>query len=179
MKEEVGVMRKEKIKAADYAELIEKQIRPGILLNSNGEKFNSMVIGWGHYGILWGIETFTVYVRQSRYTKPQIDRTGEFTLSLPLDGNYDPEVFRVFGSLSGRDVDKADYVTLEKPSVNHTPGIREYPLTIECEVIYAQDQDLDRIPAEIKERYYSKGSDEGDHHTMYIGKIVDAYIIRE
>ena len=178
MKEEVEVMRKEKIKAADYAELIEKQIKPGILLNTNGEKFNSMVIGWGHYGILWGIETFTVYVRQSRYTKPQIDRTGEFTLSLPLDGNYDPEVFRVFGTMSGYDMDKSEYITQVPANVNFVPGIKEYPLTIECEVIYKQRQDPEAIDKQILRKYYSAEETKDDHHTMYIGKIVDAYIIR-
>ena len=70
-------------------------------------------------------------------------------------------------------------VCREEPNVNHTPGIKEYPLTIECEVLYAQDQDLDQIPEEVIKRYYAKGSDEGDFHTAYIGKIVDAYIIKD
>ena len=43
---------KEKINVFDHAEMIEKALRKGILLNSNGEKFNSMVIGWGHLGII-------------------------------------------------------------------------------------------------------------------------------
>ena len=171
-------MTKEKVNVFDYAETIDKTIKKGVLLNTNGEKFNSMVIGWGHLGIIWSMETFVVYVRQSRYTKPQIDKTKEFTISVPL-GETDPEIFKAFGSMSGRDVNMADYVTLVEPSVNHTPGIKEYPLTIECEVLYAQDQDLDKIPEEVIKRYYIKGSDEGDFHTAYIGKIVDAYIIKD
>ena len=73
-------MRKEKINVFDYAKEITSVLKPGILLNSNGDKFNSMVIGWGHLGIIWGMETFTVYVRQSRYTKAQLDKTKEFCL---------------------------------------------------------------------------------------------------
>ena len=168
---------KEKINVFDYSELITKALRPGILLNSNGDKFNCMVIGWGHPGVIWGLDTFCVYVRQSRYTKSQIDKKKAFTISVPLNG-IDPEINRVCGTLSGRDIDKAEYVTLIEPEVNGVPGIKEYPLTIECEVIYAQDQDLNSIPDSIKDRYYSN-EDEGNFHTLYIGKIVAAYIIKE
>ena len=172
-------MRKEKINVFDYANEINSVLRPGILLNTNGDKFNSMVIGWGHLGIIWGMETFTVYVRQSRYTKAQIDKTKEFTLSVPLDKKFDKEIIRVCGSLSGNDINKADYVTLVEPQTNHTPGIKEYPFTIECELLYAQDQVLEKMPASVIERYYSDEEDVGNFHTVYIGRIVDAYIIKE
>ena len=169
---------KEKINVFDYAELISKSLRPGILLNSNGDKFNSMVIGWGHLGVIWGTDTFCVYVRQSRYTKTQIDKTKAFTISVPLYGKPDEEINRICGTKSGRDINKADYVTLEEPEKNGVPGIKEYPITIECEVIYSQDQILDNIPQDIKERYYAN-EDTDNFHTMYIGKIVSAYIIKE
>ena len=172
-------MRKEKINVFDYAREITSVLKPGILLNSNGDKFNSMVIGWGHLGIIWGMETFTVYVRQSRYTKAQLDKTKEFTLSVPLDNNFDKEIIRICGTLSGNDINKADYVTLDDPKTNHTPGIKEYPLTLECEIIYQQDQVLEKMPEAVLERYYGKEDDIGNFHTLYIGKIVDAYIIRE
>ena len=172
-------MRKEKINVFDYAREITSVLKPGILLNSNGDKFNSMVIGWGHLGIIWGMETFTVYVRQSRYTKAQLDKTKEFTLSVPLDNNFDKEIIRICGTLSGNDINKADYVTLVDPKTNHTPGIKEYPLTLECEIIYQQDQVLEKMPEAVLERYYGKEDDIGNFHTLYIGKIVDAYIIRE
>ena len=171
-------MTKEKINVFDYAEKINKAIRPGIMLNSNGDKFNSMVIGWGHLGVLWGMETFVVYVRQSRYTKAQLDKTKEFTLSVPLYST-DPELVKVFGNQSGKDINKADYVTLVEPEVNHTPGFKEYPLTIECEIIYSQDQKLEDMTKEVIDRYYSDEEDIGNFHTMYIGKIKAAYIIKD
>ena len=169
---------KEKINVFDHAGMIDELLKKGIFLNTYDDKFNSMVIGWGHLGVIWGMETFTVYVRKSRYTKGQIDKTRQFTVSVPMS-DADPEIFRVCGFMSGRDVDKAAYVTLEEPNVNHVPGIREFPLTIECEVIYAQDQLPELMDEEILRRYYSDPEDEDDHHTMYIGKIVDAYIIKD
>ncbi|MBQ3296078.1 MAG: flavin reductase [Erysipelotrichaceae bacterium] len=169
---------KEKINVFDYAELITKTLRPGILLNSNGDKFNSMVIGWGHLGAVWGIDTFCVYVRQSRYTKAQIDKTKAFTISVPLYGRPDPEITEICGRQSGRDINKADYLTLVEPEKNGVPGVKEYPITIECEVIYSQDQDLNKLPQEIKDTYY-KDETADDFHTLYVGKIVSAYIIKE
>ena len=176
---------KEKIEVKQYAEKITEALPRGILLNTNGDKFNSMVIGWGAVGTVWSVPAFTVYVREGRYTKAQLDKTGEFTISIPLDGP-DPEINRVCGSLSGRAIDKAveAKLTLEPAETIHTPGIREYPITLECRVLYAQEQELSRIPQEIRERMYPQDIDgtapmaNRDAHTMYIGQIVDAYIIR-
>lgn len=176
---------KEKINAFDYAEHIAKALSRGILLNTNGDKFNSMVIGWGHLGVVWSLPTFVVYVRQGRYTRAQLDDTREFTISVPLEGPS-AEINRVCGSLSGRDVDKVREagLTLEEPATIRTPGIREYPLTLECKVLYAQKQDLEEIPERIRSRMYPQDVDgtypmsNRDAHTAYIGQIVDAYIIR-
>ena len=176
---------KEKINVTDYANLITKALPKGILLNTNGDKFNAMVIGWGHLGTLWSRPTFHVYVRQGRYTKAQLDKTGEFTISVPLD-HPDADINRICGWKSGRDTDKAAAAGLELESaeVIHTPGIRQYPLTIECRILYAQDQELPKIPEDIRNRMYPQDVDGAypmanrDCHTMYVGEIVDAYIIR-
>ena len=176
---------KEKIDITDYANLITRALPKGILLNTNGDKFNAMVIGWGHLGTLWSRPTFHVYVRQGRYTKAQLDKTGEFTISVPLD-QPDADINRICGWQSGRDIDKAAAAGLELESaeVIHTPGIRQYPLTIECRILYAQDQELPKIPEDIRNRMYPQDVDGAypmanrDCHTMYVGEIVDAYIIR-
>ena len=124
-------------------------------------------------------------MRQGRYTKPQLDKTGEFTISVPLE-KIDPAINRILGGQSGYNIDKEKEagLELEEAEVIGTPGIRQYPLTIECRVLYAQDQDLAKIPADIRERTYPQdvpGTEplaNRDFHTMYVGEIVDAYIIR-
>ena len=176
---------KEPIRVTDFAQEITEALPKGILLNSKHEKFNSMVIGWGGLGTVWGKPTFTVYVREHRYTKAQLDATGEFSVSIPVNGVI-PEIAKVCGTQSGRDVEKetAAHLTLEAPEVIHVPGIREYPLTLECRVLYSQKQDLDRIPADIRARMYPQDVDgpycmaNRDAHTAYIGEIVAAYRIR-
>ena len=176
---------KENIKAADYANHIVSALPKGVLLNTNGDKFNAMVIGWGHLGVLWGKPTFHVYVRQGRYTKGQLDKTGEFTVSVPLD-RIDPAINRVCGGQSGFNIDKVKEagLILEEARTIRTPGIKQYPLTLECKILYAQDQDLGKIPQDILDRMYPQdvpGTNpmaNCDFHTMYVGEIVDAYIIK-
>ena len=177
---------KQQINVFDYSEQIMKALRWGILLNTNGDKFNSMVISWGHFGIIWGEATFAVYVRENRYTKPQLDKTREFTLSIPLD-KPDPLINKVCGSLSGHNTDKVAEakLTLVEPETNRTPAVAEYPLTLECKVLYSQKQDLSLLPEDIRESCYPQDVDgtnplaNRDPHTLYIGKIVNAYIIRQ
>lgn len=176
---------KERINITDYANMITKALPKGILLNTNGDKFNSMVIGWGHLGTLWSKPTFLVYVRQGRFTKAQLDKTGEFTISVPLD-KPDTAINKICGWQSGHKIDKVEEagLELEDAEVIHTPGVKQYPLTIECKVLYAQDQDLSKIPEDIRKITYPEDVDGSypmtnkDCHTMYVGEIVDAYIIR-
>ncbi len=176
---------KEKIIVAEYAGKITESLPKGILLNSRYAKFNSMVIGWGGLGIVWGKPVFTVYVREHRYTKAQLDATGEFTISVPVDGII-PSIAKICGTQSGRDVDKetAAHLTLEPQELIHVPGIKEYPLTLECRILYSQRQELEKIPNDIRKQMYPQDVDgtypmaNRDAHTAYIGEIVAAYRIR-
>ena len=72
---------KEKINITDYTNHITAGLSKGFLLNTQADKFNTMVIGWGHIGRLWNKPTFVVYVRQSRFTKEQIEKNRAFTIS--------------------------------------------------------------------------------------------------
>ena len=84
------------------------------------------------------------------------------------------------GNQSGRDIDKVAEagLTLEDAEINGVPGIKEYPLTVECKVLYSQDQVVEKIPEDIVKHYYPEEDGSIDFHTMYVGEIVDAYIIK-
>lgn len=176
---------KKKIDVTDYANEIIKAIPKGILLNTQDEKFNSMIIGWGGIGTNWSLPVFTVYVREGRYTRQQLDANPNFTISIPLKG-INPQIVKVCGRESGRNVDKVKEanLTLEDAEVNGVPGIKEYPLTLECKVLYRQEQKLDLYDEKVM-HYYPQdvGSDNPgankDVHVMYVGEIVDAYIIED
>ncbi len=163
----------------DYAGHIMKNIGGGILLTTALEgKANTMTIGWGKIGVVWSRPVFEVLVRESRYTKEILDKTGEFTVNVPL-GKVDKNILAVCGTKSGRDVDKfASLGLTQVPGAQvSVPGILELPLTLECKVIYKQDQDPAAIDKACFDRYYAKGThNEGDYHTVYYGEIVNAYI---
>lgn len=149
----------------------------------NGDKVNTMAIEWGTIGNLWARPVFVAYVRNSRYTREMLDINPEFTINIPV-GPYDKKIFRVCGGKSGRDIDKISEAGLtavqgRKVSV---PGLMELPMTLECKVIYRQNQDVSLIPEEIKKRFYPHNpgrthDTDMDDHVTYIGEIVDSYIL--
>ena len=104
---------------------------------------------------------------------------------MPLD-MPDAAINKLCGWQSGYQIDKVKEagLLLEEPEMIRAPGIRQYPLTIECRVLYAQDQDLQKIPENIRDKMYPRDVDgtypmaNRDFHTMYVGEIMDAYIIR-
>ena len=163
----------------DYASHILRALKAGVLMNTRADRFNSMVLSRAEMGLIWGVPSFTAHVRQSRFTREQLDRTGTFTVSVPLCGSLPPDVLRVCGKMSGRDTDKLALLSLqtaeaEAPGV---PGLAAFPLTLECRVLFRQDLDLSAIPEELRLQHYSRGSDRGDFHTAYTGEIVSAYIL--
>ena len=162
-----------------YADHICKAMSPGVLLTAKaGDKVNTMTIGWGSIGVEWGKPIFTAYVRPSRYTHEMIEATGEFTVNVPM-GNV-KSILGFCGTKSGREVDKVAELglTLEEPMNISVPGIRELPLTLECKVIYKQDQVLSALREDLCDRYYDK-NDSNDFHTAYYAEIVSAYLIEE
>ena len=171
---------KRNIEVWDYAGTILEQTGKGVLLTTKAKgKVNTMTIGWGTLGIEWGKPIYTVFVRESRHTKNMLEENGEFTVNVPM-GQVDKNILAVCGTKSGRDMDKIAQLGLhlEEPETISVPGIRELPLTLECKVIYKQDQDPKAIDKACDERYYAKGTpNEGDYHTAYYGLITAAYII--
>ncbi len=177
---------KEKINVFDYSKEIMEALSKGILLNTqDGDKFNTMTISWGALGRVWEKPSFTVYVREHRFTHEQLEKNPEFTISIPV-GDFDRKILGLAGTRSGHNEDKVSTlgITLEAPETNSVSGIRELPLTIECRVMYKQHQDLSALPEETRNAFYPQDVDGSFHganrdaHTQYIGEIVDAYIIR-
>lgn len=171
---------KRNINVWEYAGHILEQTGKGVLLTTKADgRPNTMTIGWGTLGIEWGKPICTVFVRESRYTKELLDKNGEFTINVPM-GDFDKNILAVCGTKSGRDMDKFAQLGLteEAPLAISVPAIKELPLTLECKVIYKQDQDPAAIAAENDSRYYAKGTaNEGDYHTAYYGQILAAYIV--
>lgn len=173
---------KEKIDIWEYAPQILSAVGSGVLMTTQADgQVDAMTIGWGHLGIEWYKPIFIAYVRQSRHTKSLVDKNPEFTVNIPL-GAADKEIIRVCGTQSGRDVDKVEKLnlTLVPGETVSVPAIKEMPLTLECKVIYKQDQVLSAISEADRDRFYKAGTtNDGDFHTAYYGEITAAYILKD
>lgn len=142
----------------------------GVFLTTQGEKTNTMVIGWGGVTVFWGKPVFIVPVRKSRYTYNQLDESGEFTVSIPL-GQDLKDALSFCGSKSGSDYDKFKEcnITPAPAKVLDTPIISECELHYECRVIYKQDIIPENLQKEIHDKWYP------DYHTLFFGEIVACY----
>ena len=165
----------------DYANQILGAVKTGVLLTTQaGGKNNTMSISWGTLGIQWNTPIFMVFVRGCRHTKAMLDESMEFTVNIPVEP-VDKNIIRVCGAKSGRDTDKFQLLGLtpEEPEVIATPGIRQLPLTLECKVIYKQQQLPDCMTGPEPPTHYPEHSRNihDDYHTAYYGEIVAAYMI--
>lgn len=170
---------KKTVNVFDYAGHICKAMHPGVLLTTKqGDKVNPMTIGWGTIGVEWGKPLFVAFVRPCRYTHEMIEATGEFTVNIPMGDAG--KILGFCGTKSGRDVDKVAELglTLEDPLEISVPGIKELPLTLECRVLYKQDQVMQNLRDDLLDRYYDR-NDSNDYHTAYYAEIVSAYLIEE
>lgn len=155
-------------------------ISQGCLLTTKADGLvNTMSISWGTMGIEWNKPIVTVFVRGSRHTKGLLDKNPEFTVNIPV-GQIDKRIISLCGSKSGRDLDKIKELglTTVEPEIVSVPAIRELPLTLECRVLYAQQQ----LPACIKGdgisgHYNADANIHDNYHTAYYAEIVSAYVI--
>ena len=178
---------KQQVNAFDYAGHICESMKRGILLTTKAEgKVNTMTIGWGSIWVEWGRPVFVSYVRVGRHTRQLLDACGEFTVNIPY-GEVDSKILGFCGTKSGRDTDKVAELGLElvESSVVSVPGIRQFPLTLECKILTQKVQNIPMLPDAIRNRYYpehvdssNSGSNE-DFHIAYYGEIVNAYLIAD
>ncbi len=166
----------------DYATEILHAVKSGVLITAKAnDRVNPMTISWGTMGVEWGKKIFITFIRGSRFTSELLERNPEFTVNIPLE-TVDKNILKVCGTQSGRDIDKVQELnlTLEDPMEISVPGIKELPLTLECRVVYSQQQ----IPQQILDdhifTHYPENTTDSyaDYHTAFYGEIVSAYVIK-
>ena len=162
---------------AGYTEYLEETLsaisNPGLLLVSADAdgKPNTMTIGWGTVGIIWGKPIFIVLVRPSRYTYGLMEQTDDFTVNVPSADMKDVVAF--CGSVSGRDHDKfAEKGLTAVPGRKvKSPVIEQCVIHYECKVVHKNDVLEDKLAKDIISSFHP----EGDFHTIYYGEIVSVY----
>jgi flavin reductase (DIM6/NTAB) family NADH-FMN oxidoreductase RutF len=134
-------------------------------------EFNTMTVGWGSLGTMWGKPFAQVVVRPTRHTYGFLERFPDFTLTAF------PERYRwalqLLGTKSGRDGDKIAEAGLTPIASSRVeaPGFAEAELVIECRKIYFDDLDPARFLAPDIEPHYP----ERDYHRVYFGEILAVF----
>ncbi|NLW58898.1 MAG: flavin reductase family protein [Firmicutes bacterium] len=161
----------------EYAQEVITQLANGgafLTVKDPGQnRANIMTIGWGTIGYIWRKPIFMVMVRYSRHTYGLLEKTGEFTVSVPLNQDRRKELL-ICGRQSGRDLDKFKECgfTPEKGKTVDTPIIKECPLHFECRVVYQQAMEPGQLSPELRSSCYPTP----DYHVLYYGEILASYL---
>jgi len=140
------------------------------LLIAAGSKssFNMMTANWGGLGILWHRSVAICLIRPQRYTYEFVEKNECFTLSF-YEERY-REMLNLCGSLSGRNVNKAEVTGLTP--VETSKGniyFSQASLVLECKKLYSDDIKAEHfINKDIIREIYPKS----DFHRFYFGEIV-------
>lgn len=137
-----------------------------LLTAKDGEGCNPMTVSWGGIGELWGKDTATVFVRESRYTKGLIDNETHFSLCFLKDESRD--VHKFCGSKSGRNYDKVKETGLTPVYSESAPYFEESKFVLICRKMACQLLDKDGfIDHDIMKKWYS----DNDMHYIYFAEI--------
>ena len=131
---------------------------------------NVMTASWGLVGKMWGKKVYVAPIRDSRYTKEFLDKTGEFTVSVPFENQMQDEL-KICGTKSGRDTDQWAVANLKKVKAQEVDtvivdGCQKY---LECKVLGVVpmgDMDMSKVSDWYKT---------GDMHNFYFGEVVKEY----
>jgi flavin reductase (DIM6/NTAB) family NADH-FMN oxidoreductase RutF len=136
----------------------------------SGALVNTMTIGWAQLGVIWGKTIMTVMVRPSRYTYGLIEKSEDFTVSVPLEDMS--RELKYCGSHSRRDGDKFEALNLQtvKGQKVHSPVLVIPGIHLECRILFKSALDAGGCSQEIRKFYPQE-----DFHTLYFGEIVNCY----
>jgi flavin reductase (DIM6/NTAB) family NADH-FMN oxidoreductase RutF len=157
----------------EYAAKAIDQLNKGAFLTTMaGDKLNTMTIGWGSIGFIWRKPVFMAMVRPSRYTYEIIEKSNEFTVSIPFKEMK--QELALCGTKSGRSIDKfkaAGLLTNPGKKIA-TPVIADCGLHYECKIIFKQAMSQ----AQLEPSYQASCYANGDYHILYFGEIMATYI---
>jgi flavin reductase (DIM6/NTAB) family NADH-FMN oxidoreductase RutF len=154
------------------ADEVMAQITKGAFLTVKaGAEVNTMTIGWATIGYIWKREVFMVAVRDSRHTFQLLEKTDNFTVSIPQDSSFKDAVL-FCGTKSGRDYDKFKECNLKQRKARHvdSPLVDIPGVHFECRIVYKTPMDSALLDPKLEALYPQK-----DYHTLYFGEILDCY----
>ena len=135
------------------------------------DDFNSMTISWGGMGTLWNKPVVFHFVKPTRYTYEFVKKHDEITVSF-YDAKY-KKALGIFGSKSGRDIDKAKTAGLTPKFLNNGVTYEEAAETIVCKKLFMQQLDKDKFPEIALPFYNGRGEKEMPPHYFVVAEVTD------
>jgi len=137
-------------------------------------KFNTMAIGWGGLGNMWGKPFAHVVVRPSRYTHEFMEKYDTFTICA-FPEKYRKAV-KLLGTKSGRNSDKIAESGLTPIASMKiaAPGFDEAELILECRKIYRDKVD----PRGFLDKNIDKNYPLKDYHSIFYGKVLAVFGVK-
>lgn len=136
-----------------------------LLTAGDKNKFNSMTISWGSFGVLWFKNVITVYVRPERYTLEFLKKQKYFTVSF-YDNKFKKDL-QILGTKSGRNTNKMEEISLTPKFLQNGITFEQAKQTFVCKKLYTGQFNLAQIEEQTKQQNYT--TNEG--HYMFIGEI--------
>jgi flavin reductase (DIM6/NTAB) family NADH-FMN oxidoreductase RutF len=186
----VATLNREAIASRSFQELfsaIEAKDMPGDVFTHTGTEYtvitaghpshyNSMVAGWGGWGILFNRPATWCFLRSSRYTLELMRKEQTYTMT------YFDEAFRedilLFGMKSGRDSDKmkeSKLTSVQTPSGNM--AYKEARLIIECKLVEVTTVSPDDFYTEESRNFIQEAHAEtNDYHKIVFGEITAVWL---
>lgn len=127
-------------------------------------EYNMMTASWGFFGEMWNAPAAMIVVRPQRHTRKFLENNDIFTLTFFGDM---PEIYRICGTMSGRDVDKAALAGLTPIFDGGGVSFKEARMTVVCRKKYVGRMDESNFCSSDPLRWYP----EKDYHDMLIGTI--------
>ncbi len=133
---------------------------------------NAMTASWGFLGNLWNRDAAVCFVRPQRFTHTLTEKADRVSLCFFGD-DYRQELGKIFGRMSGKDLDKAAEAGFHYTSLDGVPAFEEAKLVLVCRKMYT---DLIK-----EENFLDKEVDAAcypakDYHTVYVCEVEKAYI---
>ena len=133
--------------------------------------YNSLTLGWGATGTLWGRPVAIVYIRETRFSYRFFEGSDIFTLSWYPKQNMQA-VLKIFGGTSGRSTDKekrSGFTPVETPDGGVT--YLEAERVLVCRKLMRQPVPQEFVPKDRK----GKLNQDGRIHIQYTGEVLSVW----
>lgn len=139
----------------------------GLLTAGIAGDFNSMTISWGGMGTMWRKPVLFLVVKPTRHTFGFVSRHDELTVSF-YEEKY-RKALALFGSMSGRDIDKPSGAGLTPSPIKGGMTYAEAKETIVCRKLFLQQMDKAQLPGFALQFY--QGEKESHAHYLVIAEV--------